>query len=95
MEVPRELLERLDKCASDPNTSLYKMHQIVGELRAMLAAPAVERQVEQATYADKCDNCDKLTLGLSGSTKWCSYCGGKLTGETVPVKPMQIERGDD
>jgi hypothetical protein len=41
---------------------------------------------EATTYADKCENCDKATLGLSGSTKWCAYCGGKLTGETVLVK---------
>lgn len=27
---------------------------------------------------DVCDNCEKRTIGLDGSTKWCAYCGGKL-----------------
>jgi hypothetical protein len=30
--------------------------------------------------ADKCETCGKLTLGLSGDGKWCTYCGAKLTG---------------
>ena len=46
--------------------------------------------VEPVAYADKCEHCDKVTLGLSGSTKWCAYCGGKLAGETVAVESMRI-----
>lgn len=35
--------------------------------------------------ADTCDNCDKAFIGLSGSTKWCPYCGAKHEGSTVDV----------
>lgn len=44
--------------------------------------------------ADKCENCDKLTLGLSGSTKWCAYCGAKLTGDigSAPIEVHLPER---
>lgn len=37
------------------------------------------------THADKCENCEKVFVGLSGSTKWCPYCGAKHEGETVPL----------
>jgi hypothetical protein len=35
-------------------------------------------------HADKCEQCEKLFVGLSGSTKWCPYCGAKHEGEHVP-----------
>lgn len=34
--------------------------------------------------ADVCEQCEKIFVGLSGSTKWCPYCGAKHEGESVP-----------
>lgn len=50
-------------------------------------------QASVQTLADKCDNCEKITLGLSGSTKWCAYCGARLTGETVHVSQPTPTQG--
>ena len=50
-----------------------------------------EAQLPKTHHADKCGKCDKITLGLSGETKWCSYCGGKLEGDSVLVAPMTLE----
>lgn len=35
--------------------------------------------------ADVCEQCEKVFVGLSGSTKWCPYCGAKHEGNSVPL----------
>lgn len=38
---------------------------------------AIEAESE-LRKADKCGACEKHTLGIEGSGKWCTFCGGKL-----------------
>lgn len=49
-------------------------------------APAPAPAVSDIVVADRCASCDGLTLGLSGESKWCCYCGSKLDGDSVEVE---------
>jgi hypothetical protein len=40
--------------------------------------------MSQTVNVDFCESCESSFLGLSGSTKWCPYCGAKHEGATVP-----------
>lgn len=43
-------------------------------------------KIEMPKFADLCQGCEKSFLGLSGSTKWCPYCGGEHEGDTVLIE---------
>lgn len=70
MAVPgmgRKLAEKVWK-AGYRWESQSELAALQEELESELAAPV----------GDKCDYCEKHTLGLDGEGKWCTYCGGKL-----------------
>ena len=43
--------------------------------------------------ADVCDVCEGVTMGLTGESKWCCYCGAKLTGRTIAAPSQDDVRG--
>lgn len=42
--------------------------------------------VDTPKHADFCEECERLFVGFSGSTKWCAYCGAKHQGEIREIK---------
>lgn len=52
----------------------------LGEARTDSTSPALD-----PITADQCEQCGGVSVGLTGSTKWCPYCGARHEGATVQV----------